>query len=65
LNDLMILFSGPYFKKRRDPDYFSNMGEYSADMLKTLERLESTGSFWKLKWFEKAGVSVAQKLGLM
>ena len=65
LSDLMHLFSGPYFTKRREPDYFSNMGKYTADMFKTLDNLKNKGTFWRLNWFEKQGFSIAQKLGLI
>jgi hypothetical protein len=65
LNDLMQLFSGPYFTNRRNPDYFSHMGEYLEDMIKRLDTLKEAGSFWRMKWFEKFGVSLGLKLGLM
>jgi len=65
ITDLMHLFSGPYFENRRSPDYFSHMGEYLADMLARLETLKGAGSFWRLKWYEKLGVSLGLKLGLM
>ena len=65
LSDLMRLFSGPYFKNRRAPDYFSHMGEYLSDMIKTLDTLENAGAYWRLKWFERLGVSLGLKLGLM
>ena len=62
LSDLMRLFSGPYFRKRREPDYFSHTSEYLADMIDTLDRLENAGSYWHLKWFEKLGFSIVLKL---
>jgi hypothetical protein len=62
LSDLMRLFSCPYFRKRREPDYFSHTSEYLADMIKTLDSLENAGSYWRLKWFEKLGFSIALKL---
>ena len=65
LDDLMKLFSGLYFKNRRDPDYFLKMGEYFGDIITTLGTLENAGSFWRLKWFEKLGFSLAVKLGLI
>jgi hypothetical protein len=64
LSDLMRLFSGPYFTKRREPDYFSHMGEYTADMIAALGRLENAGSYLRLKWFEKLAFSLALKLRL-
>ena len=65
LNDLMKLFSGPYFKNRRNPDYFSNMGKYLPGFIATLDTLENAGNFWRMKWFEKLGVRIGLKLGLM
>lgn len=64
LNDLMRLFSGPYFANRRDQNYFSHMGEYGAVMIAELDKLENAGAFWRLKWFEKLGFFLAIKLGL-
>jgi len=65
LDDLMKLFSGPYFTNRRQPDYFSHMGDYLPDMIATLDTLENAGSYWRMKWFEKLGVKLGVKLGLM
>jgi hypothetical protein len=65
LDDLMKLFSGSYFKNRRDPDYFLKMGEYFGDIITTLDTLENAGSFWRMKWFEKIGFSLAVKLGMI
>ncbi|MDY6856523.1 MAG: hypothetical protein SWO11_17830 [Thermodesulfobacteriota bacterium] len=65
LSDLMRLFSGPYFTKRREPNYLSNMGEYTTEVIATLDDLENAGSFWRLKWYEKLGFSLAIKLGLI
>jgi hypothetical protein len=65
LDDLMKLFSGSYFKNRRDPDYFLKMGEYFGDTITTLSTLENAGSFWRMKWFEKFGFSLAVKLGMI
>ncbi|MDY6844647.1 MAG: hypothetical protein SVW57_11200 [Thermodesulfobacteriota bacterium] len=65
LSDLMRLFSGPYFTNRRDPDYLSNMNKYLADVIATLDSLENAGTYWRLKWFEKLGLSFVQKLGLI
>ncbi len=63
--EVMQLFSGPYFTRRRDPEYFSHMGEYLADMIASLDSLVSAGSFWRLGRVEKLGLSLAQKLGLI
>jgi hypothetical protein len=65
LNDLMNLFSGDYFKNRRDPDYFLKMGEYFGGTITTLGTLKNAGNFWRLKWYEKFGFSLAVKLGLI
>jgi len=65
LSDLMRLFSGSYFKNRREPNYFSNMSEYATDMIGTLDSLENAGDFWRLKWYEKLGLSLAKKFGLI
>jgi hypothetical protein len=65
LSDLMRLFSGQYFTKRREPDYFSHIREYLTEMITTLDSLENVGSYWRLKWFEKLGLSLALKSGLI
>ncbi len=65
LEDLMRLFSGPYFKNRRQPDYFSRMGGYLPDMIATMDTLKNAGPYWRMKWFEKLGVTLGLKLGLM
>lgn len=65
LNSLMRLFSGPYFMNRRKPDYFSHMGQYLTEMIASLDTLENAGAFWRMKSFEKLGLSLGQKLGLM
>ena len=65
LDNLMKLFSGPYFKNRRNPDYFSHMGEYVAEMISTLETLENAGDFWRMGKLEKIGFSIGMKLGLI
>jgi len=64
-SSLMRLFSGPYFKNRRNPDYFSHMGEYMADMISTLDTLENAGEYWRMGRLEKLGFSLAMKLGLV
>jgi len=65
LIELMRLFSGPYFTNRRNPDYFSHMGEYLVDMVTKLDTLKGAGSYWRMKWFEKLGVRLGVKMGLM
>ncbi len=62
LSDAMRLFSGPFFTKRREPDYFSHMAKYAADMIATMDTLENAGSYWRLKWFEKLILSLVMKL---
>jgi hypothetical protein len=65
LRSLMELFSGPFFKNRRNPDYFSHMSEYTAAMIAKLETLENAGVFWRMGPLEKLGFSLAMKLGIM
>ena len=65
LSALMRLFSGPYFVKRSQPDYFSHMSEYMADMISTLDTLEDAGDHWQMGRLQKLGFSIAMKLGLM
>lgn len=65
IDDLMRLFSGPYFQNRRDPDYFSKMSKYLSDMIKSLDTLSHAGSYWRMNRFEKLGVKIGQKTGLM
>jgi hypothetical protein len=62
LSDAMRLFSGPYFTKRREPDYFSHKIRYAADMVAAMDTLENAGSYWRLKWFEKIVFSLVVKL---
>lgn len=64
-NDLMQLFSGPYFTKRRELDYFSHMGGYLADMIASLDSLGSAGAYWRLRKLEKLGFSLARRLRLI
>jgi len=65
LDDLMRLFSIPYFKNRRQPDYFSKMGGYLPDMIATLDTLENAGPYWRMKWFEKLSIPIGLRLGLI
>ena len=65
LTDLMRLFAGPYFTKRREPDYFSHIGDYLVGMIATLDSLENAGTYWRMGRLEKLGVSIVRKLGLM
>ncbi len=65
LDSLMQLFSGPYFQRRLDPDYFSHYGQYLTDMIAVLDRLENAGAFWRMGPLEKAGFSLGRKLGVL
>ena len=65
LTDLMRLFSGPFFTKRREPDYFSHMGDYLADMIASLDSLKNAGTYWRMGSLEKFGFSLGRKLGLI
>jgi hypothetical protein len=62
LSDAMKLFSGPFFTKRREPDYFSHMVKYSADMIQIMDSLKNAGSYWRLNWFEKLVFGLVLKL---
>jgi hypothetical protein len=48
LTDLIQFFSGRYFKKRMEPDYFSHIREYEAEMIAGLEQLKDAGAYWRL-----------------
>ncbi|MEW5735538.1 MAG: hypothetical protein AB1921_11820 [Thermodesulfobacteriota bacterium] len=65
LPSLMWLFSGPYFQKRRDPDYMSHYGEYMADMMGKLDKLQGAGDFWRLNPLEKTAFSLGRKLKIL
>jgi hypothetical protein len=62
LSDAMRLFSGPFFTKRREPDYLSHMARYVAEIIAIQDTLEHAGSYWRLKWFEKPIFSFVLKL---
>jgi len=47
LRDLVKLFSGPYFRKRMDPDWVSRSREYVREMVATMVEIGKTGPFWK------------------
>jgi hypothetical protein len=47
LSDLLRLFSGPYFMRRLDKDYVSNMHEYVREMVQAMKEIGKTGPFWK------------------
>lgn len=65
LSDLMRLFSGPYFTKRRELDYFSHMGDYLTDMIASLDSLENAGTYWCMRRWEKLGFCLGRILGLL
>ncbi len=47
LPDMVKLFSGPYFSRRLDPDYVSNMHGYAKEMIQVMKEIGNTGPFWK------------------
>ncbi len=47
LPDMLKLFSGPYFTRRRDPDYILHMREHAMEMIQTMKAVGKTGPFWK------------------
>lgn len=65
LDSLMILFSGPYFQRRMEPDYFSHYGEYMEGMMAALSELKNAGAFWRLGPLEKMGFSLGRKMGVL
>ena len=46
LVDAIKLFSIEYFRRRLDPDYFSNRLDYRAEMFEVLKEIGKTGPFW-------------------
>jgi hypothetical protein len=65
LGSLMQFFSGPYFAKRLQPDYYSHMSDYLFAMIASLDGLDNAGSFWRMNRFERLGFSFGRKLGLV
>jgi hypothetical protein len=47
LSDLVKLFSGPYFRKRMDPDWVPRSREYAREMVATMTQIGKTGPFWQ------------------
>jgi hypothetical protein len=47
LLDLVKLFSGPFFRRRLDPDWVSRSREYRREILTTLIEIGKTGPFWQ------------------
>ena len=48
LSDLVKLFSIELFRRRLDPDYFSQRLIYRKELLTTLEEIGKTDPFWQL-----------------
>ena len=46
LADAVKLFSTEYFRRRLDPDYFSNRMSYRADRNAVFKEIGKTGPFW-------------------
>ncbi len=47
LLDLVKLFSGPYFRRRMDPDWVSRSREYAREMVAAMVEIGKTGPFWR------------------
>ena len=47
LRDAVKLFSIQYFRRRMDPEYFSNRLNYRGEMFEVLEEIGKTGPFWQ------------------
>ncbi len=47
LADLVKLFSGPYFRRRLDPDWVSHSKDYARAMVATMAEIGKTGPFWR------------------
>jgi hypothetical protein len=45
--DLVKLFSGPYFRKRMDLNWVSRSREYAREMIATMAEIGKTGPFWQ------------------
>ena len=46
LVDWALVFSGPLFRNRLEPDIISRTSEYFPDLFHTLKELGKGGSFW-------------------
>jgi hypothetical protein len=46
LPDWAMVFSGPLFRKRMEPDYLSHIKEYAPEMILSLQKLGKTGPSW-------------------
>lgn len=49
LDDLVEMFSGPYFRKRLDGQWVSHAREYAREMGITMKKLGKDGPFWQPK----------------
>ena len=47
LEGLLTMFSGNLFKKRLDPDYFSNMKNYIGELISEMGSNDKVGIFMK------------------
>jgi hypothetical protein len=47
LPDLVKFFSGPFFRRRLDPDWVSRSPEYRRENVTTLIEIGKTGPFWR------------------
>jgi len=47
LEGLLAMFSSSIFKKRLDPDYFSNMKKYIGELIGEMGNIEGVGMFLK------------------
>ena len=47
LDDLVTMFSGPYFRRRMDPDWVSRSREYAVQMVATMNAIGKPGPFWQ------------------
>jgi len=58
LPDMIKLFSEPYFKRRMDQDYVSQLFQYAREMVQVLKEIGKTGPFWKRskRWYENVPV---------
>jgi len=45
LSDMVKVFSGSFFTKRLESDYFSHMSGYMVEMVKAFQKM---GSFWQI-----------------
>ena len=46
LSDWAVVFSGPAFRNRKQPDYLSRLKEYAPELFVALKKLGKEGAFW-------------------